>query len=136
MKKKTETEAVQQEKSVKDILDSLTLAYVSFPETLFGTDDMFVGTASEDYLHNYGIHKDDTILFRRQDRADYGQIVCALVDEALCMRHYAFDDNKGLPYLKSANPNVEDVYDFHIIGIVAWIIRQFDNTGSREVLAS
>ena len=124
------------EESVEDILKDLILAYAPYPKELFGNDEILAATAGEDYLHDYGIHKDDKVIFRRQDHADYGQIVCALVGRDLCIRHYVFDKENGLPYLKSANPAVEDVYEFSIVGVAAWIVRRFDNPGNTEVIAS
>lgn len=134
---KTKLECKGQPKEfVEDILDDMAEAYVRFPAIIFGNDDMFIATAAEDYLHDCGIHKDDMVIFHRQNHADYGQIICALVGGELFMRHYVLDAEKGVPCLKSANPDVQDVYDFNIIGTVAWVLRRFDNAGNKETLAS
>ena len=129
----TEEITIQANKSVDALFKSTALSYVPFSTSIFGRDPKFVVTAGEDYLHDYDIHEGDTLLCRRQEDADYGQIVCALVDDNLCLRFYSYDAEKDAPCLKSANPEIPDVYGFTIIGTVAWVIRKFDN---QEVLAS
>ena len=136
MTRKKENKETLPQESTEDILESLILAYEPYPKELFGNEEVLLATAGEDYLHDYGIHKGDKVIFRRQDHADYGQIVCALVGRDLCIRRYLFDADKGLPYIKSANPDVEDVYEFNVVGVAAWILRQFNNPGNKEVLAS
>lgn len=133
---KNEHKEQKAKESGVDILSNLAQTYVRFPAEIFGDGDMFIATASEDYLHNYDIHKGDIIVFNRQDHADYGQIVCALVGTELFMRHYVIDAENGMPCLRSSNPEIQPAYDFTILGTVAWVLRCFENTGNGEVIAS
>lgn len=117
-KRTTEAAAAQPNESVEEIIENMIIAYMPFPTGIFGKGEMIIAPVAEDYLHDYGIHKDDVVVFRRQDHADYGQIVCGIVGKNLFIRHYIFDEKKEVPCLRSANPSVEDVYDFNIIGTV------------------
>lgn len=132
----TEITVTQTKESVEEILKNMVVAYMPFPTGLFGKGKMFVAPVAEDYLHDYGICKDDIVIFRRQDYADYGQIVCGLIGTDLFIRHYIFNEEKGIPCLRSANPSVEDAYDFNIVGTVVWVIRRFENITGKKVLAS
>lgn len=127
-------EAPQVEKSTEEILEDMVSYCVYIPPQFFGGGDLFGAIASEDYLRDADIHKDDLVVFHKEATAQYGQIVCALIDEKLAMRYYLYDDKKGTAYLRSANPEVQDVYDFYIVGTEAGVLRRHElSAGAGEV---
>ena len=81
--------------------------YVRLPVALFGRGDFFILRARGDSMINAGINDGDLVLARRQDVADYNQIVVALVgDEATLKR---FRPEKGRICLHAENPDYEDI---------------------------
>ncbi|MBQ2959839.1 MAG: repressor LexA [Oscillospiraceae bacterium] len=81
--------------------------YVRLPASLFGRGEFFILRAKGDSMTGAGIDEGDLILVRRQETADYNQIVVALVrDEATLKR---FRPRNGKIYLHAENPAYEDI---------------------------
>lgn len=82
--------------------------YVSLPVSLFGSGEFFLLRASGDSMIEAGVDDGDLVLIRRQDTADAGQIVVALVeDEATLKRFYP---ERGQVRLHPENSAMEDIY--------------------------
>ena len=81
--------------------------YVRLPVSLFGKGDYFILRARGDSMINAGIDDGDMILARKQNVAEYNQIVVALVgDEATLKR---FRPRGGKIYLHAENSAYEDI---------------------------
>ena len=81
--------------------------YVRLPVSLFGRGEFFLLRARGDSMINAGIDDGDLILARKQEVAEYNQIVVALVgDEATLKR---FRPRGGKIYLHAENPAYEDI---------------------------
>ena len=81
--------------------------YVRLPVSLFGKGDFFILRARGDSMINAGIEDGDLVLARKQDVAEYNQIVVALVgDEATLKR---FRPQGAKIYLHAENPEYDDI---------------------------
>ena len=75
---------------------------------------------------NAGIHEEDTVLVRMQKEANNGEIVVALLGEEALVKTFRRRDGKI--FLESANENYpprEVGEDFHILGKVVRLMRQY-----------
>ena len=81
--------------------------YVRLPVSLFGRGEFFILRARGDSMINAGINDGDLVLARKQEVAEYNQIVVALVgDEATLKRFRPCGDTI---YLHAENPAYEDI---------------------------
>lgn len=84
--------------------------YVRLPVSLFGNGDFYLLRASGDSMIKVGICDGDLVLVRRQNHADDGQIVVALMeDEATLKRYYREPQNRRIR-LHPENDSMEDIY--------------------------
>ena len=84
--------------------------YVKLPVSLFGSGDYFILNASGNSMVNAGIEDGDMVLIKRQDYANPGDIVVALIeDEATLKRFYRDDENRRV-ILHPENDYMEDIY--------------------------
>ena len=68
--------------------------YYSLPTEFFGSDDMFMLTVKGDSMIKIGMFDGDKIIVKKQNTADNGDIVVALVDDsATVKRFYRRDGN-------------------------------------------
>ncbi len=81
--------------------------YVSLPESLFGKGEFFILRARGNSMIEAGIDEGDLVIIRKQDTAQNGQIVVALVeDEATLKRFYK---EEGGIRLHPENHTMEDI---------------------------
>ena len=81
--------------------------YVRLPVSLFGRGDYFILRARGDSMINAGIDDGDLILARRQETADYNQIVVALLEDEATLKRFRPRDGKI--YLHAENPAYADI---------------------------
>ena len=81
--------------------------YVRLPVPLFGRGDYFILRARGDSMINAGIDDGDLILARRQETADYNQIVVALLEDEATLKRFRPRDGKI--YLHAENPAYADI---------------------------
>ena len=80
------------------------------PISLFSSGDFYLLRASGDSMIKVGICDGDLVLVRRQNHADDGQIVVALMeDEATLKRYYREPQNRRIR-LHPENDSMEDIY--------------------------
>ena len=113
-----------------DEVESSVLEYVSLPDSIFGTSDMFIVTASGDSMVDEGIYEGDYVVVESTSLAGKGDLVIALDDEGrnTLKRYAGFDSKKGKYILEYRN---EEVYpeetieldDLEIQGVAKFIIR-------------
>ena len=80
-----------------------------------------------DSMIDDGILEGDHVIIRRQDTAEDGEIVCALIgDEATLKRFYRRGREVTLkPANKNYDPIIVSKGEFHILGKVTGVIRKF-----------
>lgn len=84
--------------------------YVRLPAALFGSGDFFILRANGDSMVGAGIEDGDLVLVRRQNYADEGQIVVALVDDDATLKRYYPEPNGHRVRLHPENPRMDDIY--------------------------
>lgn len=105
--------------AVENIEETMTLPY-----DLVGTEDAFLLRVRGDSMIEAGIFNNDIIIVRRQNVAENGDIVVALIDdEATVKRFYKEHDHIRLqPENKAMEPII--VKDVKILGKVIGLIRR------------
>lgn len=99
--------------------------YLSLPYSLIGTDDVFILNVSGDSMVNAGIFDRDRIIAKKQDYAQNGDIVVAMIeDEATVKRFYL---ENGRVKLQPENEKYQPIYtrDMNILGKVIGVLRMF-----------
>lgn len=110
-------------------------SYVSLPKVLLGAaSESFILVANGESMIEAGIHDGDYILFRRQNTAERGQIIVALVDgeTATCKRYYPAEDGRTVE-LRPANSAMESIFvdlskqTLEIQGVARWVTHSLDS---------
>ncbi len=97
--------------------------FFSVPANLFGNDDMFMLTVKGDSMIKIGMFNGDKIVVKKQETAENGEIVVALVDDSATVKRFYKRDGKFI--LHPENDDMEDfVFDnVSILGKVVGLIR-------------
>ncbi len=97
--------------------------YVSLPESMFGSGEFYILRARGESMIEAGIEPGDLVVIRKQDTAEEGQIVVALVDEEATLKRFFIEDNRIR--LHPENSGMEDIYVDHCViqGIAVKIIK-------------
>lgn len=99
---------------------------IEIPPELFGinTGDMFILNVSGDSMVNAGIFNGDKIIVKKQETAENGEIVVAMIDDSATVKR--FYNEKGHIRLQPENDFMEPIIvdDCKILGIVTGLIRQ------------
>lgn len=84
--------------------------YVRLPLSLCGQGEFFLLRAEGDSMTGAGIEEGDLVLVRRQDHAEKGQIVVALVGEEATLKRFYPEIGKKRVRLHPENPAMADIY--------------------------
>ncbi len=100
---------------------------VSVPEEMLGSGEYFALRVKGSSMIGEGIYDGDTIVVRRQETAENGQTVVALVEgEATVKKYYRWKEGVEL---RPANPEMDSILvregEFAIRGVVAGLMRQY-----------
>lgn len=96
----------------------------TFPQNLFNTNDLFMLQAEGESMINAGISNGDYIIVHKQQTANNGDIVVAMIDyHATCKRFFKEQDKIRL---QPENDRMEPIYttDVLILGKVVGLIRK------------
>ena len=99
--------------------------YLSLPYSLLGSDDVFILNVAGDSMINAGIFNNDKIIAQKQEYAQNGDIVVALLeDEATVKRFYL---EEGRVRLQPENDDYPPIYAMNvdILGKVIGVLRMF-----------
>ena len=99
--------------------------YVRLPVSIFGRDEYFLLYADGDSMKDIGIMDGDLVLVRKQNFAEPGQVVVALVDdEATLKRYYPEPENRRVR-LHPENSELDDIIvgDCIIQGIAVKVLK-------------
>ncbi|MGI5919619.1 MAG: transcriptional repressor LexA [Christensenellales bacterium] len=99
--------------------------YLSLPYSLLGTEDVFILNVTGDSMMNAGIFDKDKIIAQKQDYAQNGDIVVAMIDDEATVKRF-FVEN-GRVRLQPENDNYEPIYakQVDILGKVIGVLRIF-----------
>ena len=99
--------------------------YVQLPASLFGNGDFYMLRANGYSMIDVGIASGDYVLIRRQDTAEPGEIVVALVEEEATLKRYYPEPERGRIRLHPENHVMDDIYvpDCEIQGIAVKVLK-------------
>ena len=97
--------------------------YVSLPDNFFSGEDLFMLNVQGTSMIKIGIFNGDKVVVRKQDTADNGDIVVALVDDSATVKRFFKRDGKFI--LHPENDDMEDMIydDVSILGKVVGLMR-------------
>ena len=97
--------------------------YYSLPTEFFGSDDMFMLTVKGDSMIKIGMFDGDKIIVKKQNTADNGDIVVALVDDSATVKRFYRRDGKFI--LHPENYSMSDFVfdDVSVLGKVVGLMR-------------
>lgn len=95
----------------------------SIPSNFFTGEDLFMLNVYGDSMINIGMYEGDKIIVRKQESADNGDIVVALVDDSATVKR--FFKRNGKIILHPENDDMEDFIfdDVRILGKVVGLMR-------------
>lgn len=100
---------------------------IPMPKTMFRKtdEDLFALNVSGDSMINAGILNGDKIIVRKQNTAENGEIVVALIDDSATVKRYYKE--KDLFRLQPENDFMNPIYvkELEIVGVVVGLIRKF-----------
>ncbi len=99
---------------------------VPVPRQYLGGGDFFALQVRGDSMQDAGIHDQDIALIRAQHTADNGDIVVALVDDAVTLKRFYREKNRVR--LQAENANYPSIYtrDVRLLGKLAHLIRSYE----------
>lgn len=99
--------------------------YFPLPKQLTRHDETFILNVKGTSMINAGIHDGDQIIVRKQDSANNGEIVVALIDDEVTVKR--FFKEKNCIRLQPENDSMDPIYclDVCILGKVIGLIRIF-----------
>ena len=107
-------------------------AAVALPDAIFGCADHVILRAKGPSMIKRGIFDEDLLVVSRQETAEYGETVIALLEDGDSTCKILAKKSNGKPYLKAANDETDkngrriyDVYpkgDWRIYGVVDYVI--------------
>ncbi len=99
--------------------------YFSLPANMFNSEDMFMLTVKGDSMIKIGMFNGDKIVVKKQETAENGDIVVALVDDSATVKR--FFRRGGKIILHPENDNMADFVfdDVAILGKVIGLVRSF-----------
>lgn len=97
--------------------------YVSLPDNYFSGDDLFMLVVKGSSMIKIGMFDGDKVVVRKQETADNGDIVVAMVDDSATVKRFFKRDGKII--LHPENDDMEDfIFDnVSILGKVVGLIR-------------
>lgn len=99
--------------------------YIPLPVALFGRGEFFILHAKGNSMIDVGIEPGDIVVVRKQNNAENGDIVVALVDNETTLKRFYIDEKRRCVRLHPENKTMEDIYvsNCHIQGIAQHVIK-------------
>lgn len=98
--------------------------YITVDKPKRSAGELFAVTVRGDSMTDKKIVERDKLIVRKQNTANDGEIVVALLDDEVTVK--VFKTNGGKPYLQPANNKYDPIYrPFEILGIVVGLTRDF-----------
>ena len=83
--------------------------YLPLPTQLFGDGELYLLRANGDSMIEAGIDDGDLVVVRRQEKAEEGKIVVALVGNENTLKRIYYDRNTGETILHPENRTMQDI---------------------------
>ena len=101
-------------------------SYVALPTALFGSGEFFLLRARGYSMVEAGIEPGDLVVIKKQNTADEGDIIVALVDNETTLKRFYIDHEKGCIRLHPENSTMEDIYTdrCYVQGVAQQVIKQ------------
>ncbi len=98
---------------------------LSLPVSMVGRGEVFALRVEGDSMINAGIIDGDVAVFAHQPQAENGEIVVAMVDEAVTLKRFFKEKNRVR--LQAENPSYPPIYtaDVRILGRIVALIRSY-----------
>ena len=99
--------------------------YVTLPYSMLGTEDVFILNVKGDSMVDAGILDKDRIIAKKQETAENGDIVVAMMDEEATVKRFFKESDRVR--LQPENENYEPIYaqQLDILGKVIGVLRMF-----------
>lgn len=99
--------------------------YYSFPAGSFKGSDLFMLSVQGESMIEAGIYNGDKIIVRKQETAENGDIIVALIEDSATVKRFYKRD--GYFVLHPENETMADIIvnDVSILGIVIGLVRKF-----------
>jgi repressor LexA len=99
--------------------------YVHVPANALGVSAHFALKVKGDSMKEAGIFDGDTVVVAHQSTADNGDIVVAMVDDAVTLKRFFMERNRVR--LKAENPKYPPIYtqNVRILGKLAFLMRNY-----------
>ena len=99
--------------------------YVWLPVSIFGRDEFYLLHADGDSMIDIGIMDGDLVLVKKQNFADPGQVVVALVENEATLKRYYPDPENHQVRLHPENSKMDDIYvhDCVIQGVAVKVLK-------------
>ncbi len=100
--------------------------YISLPTAIFGNDDYFILRANGESMINAGIDDNDLVVIKKQETADEGEIVVALVENENTLKRLRFDKKNKNIILQPENEEFDDIVvggSCNIQGVAKFVIK-------------
>ena len=99
--------------------------YLSFPESAFGSGEFFALRVRGDSMIDEGIHDGDIAIIKKQNTANNGELIAALVDNEATLK--IFKKERGRIKLLPANPAYEPLVlnNVDVLGKLAAVFRRY-----------
>ncbi len=99
--------------------------YLALPQSMLGKDELFCLRVQGESMIEAGILDGDIVVLRRQDSAENGDIVVALVDDEATLKRIFYED--GRVRLQPENSAMDPIYVDRaaVLGKLTALIRQF-----------
>lgn len=100
--------------------------FIALPVALFGKGDFFVLRTHGESMIDAGINEGDMVVIKKQDHANYGDIVVALVGNETTLKTYYPDAEHQIVRLHPENKSMEDIIvkECRIQGVAKHVIKQ------------
>lgn len=85
-------------------------AYVALPTALFGNGEFFILRAKGKSMIEAGIEPGDLVVVRKQNTADEGDIIVALVNDETTLKRFYIDKKRHCVRLHPENSSMKDIY--------------------------
>ena len=102
--------------------------YIPLPAALFGKGEFYILRASGDSMIDAGINNGDMVIVRKQEAADDGQIVVALVENETTLKRFYKDDENHQVILHPENKSMKDIIvpDCRIQGVAVHVLKSLE----------
>lgn len=99
--------------------------YISLPTAIFGKGDFFILRASGQSMIEAGIDDGDLVVVRKQNFADEGDIIVALVDNQNTLKRFYRDEENKKVILHPENKRMKDIVvdGCYIQGVACHVIK-------------